>query len=248
MKMFEPKYSDGSLEILPFIRAAIFLVVCPPPRYWSHFHIMSADPVGGGLGDHELQAGEALERAGEQEVPHRPGGPPDDLGQVDADVLAHLLARRLAGVGVDREPGGLAGGPDRVVGGVVVGQSVPPHGRDHHAPDAGLAGQPLDLLDAPLDVVGDGDQGDAASALRAVAAHLDEEAVVGPGAGIGQLRVVDHPGPQAGAERRRGHAGDGVGVGEHDLGRRRRRRPSPCPAARGRRRPGDPRRSRSPSP
>ena len=27
MKMLVPKYSDGSFEILPFIRAAIFLVV-----------------------------------------------------------------------------------------------------------------------------------------------------------------------------------------------------------------------------
>ena len=39
---FVPKYSDGSLEILPSNSAAIFLVVCPPPMYWSHFHLESA--------------------------------------------------------------------------------------------------------------------------------------------------------------------------------------------------------------
>ena len=41
-KMFSPKYSDGSFERMPFISAAIFFVVWPPPRYWSHFHFMSA--------------------------------------------------------------------------------------------------------------------------------------------------------------------------------------------------------------
>src|SRR6478752_6015527 len=41
MKMLVPKYSDGSFEILPFIRCASLAVVCPPPKYWSHFHIMS---------------------------------------------------------------------------------------------------------------------------------------------------------------------------------------------------------------
>jgi hypothetical protein len=41
-KRLVPKYSDGSLEILPSSSAAIFLVVWPPPMYWSHFHLQSA--------------------------------------------------------------------------------------------------------------------------------------------------------------------------------------------------------------
>jgi hypothetical protein len=42
MKRLVPKYSDGRREIFPSRSAASFFVVCPPPMYWSHFHIMSA--------------------------------------------------------------------------------------------------------------------------------------------------------------------------------------------------------------
>ena len=127
------------------------------------------DPVGGALGDDELQAREALERAAEQEVPHRAGGPPHDLGQVDADVVVHLLARRLARVGVHREARRPGTRPTPGRRRVVVGRAVPPHRRDHHAADAGLVGQPLDLRDARVDVVGDRHEPDAAPALGAVA-------------------------------------------------------------------------------
>ena len=89
----------------------------------------------------------------------------------------------------------------------------------HHDPaDARLLGQPLDLGHRALDAMGDGHQRDAAVAFRAAAAHLGQEAVVGPRPGEGQLGVGDGSGREPGAEGRRGHARDGVGVGEHDLG------------------------------
>ena len=58
-----------------------------------------------------------------------------------------------------------------------------------------------------------------AAPRRARRAQLDEEAVVRAGARERELGVLDHPGREAGAERRRLHAGDRVGVREDHLGR-----------------------------
>ena len=64
-----------------------------------------------------------------------------------------------------------------------------------------------------------GTERDAAVALRAAGAHLGQEAVVGPGAGEGQLGVGDLPRRETRAKGWRRHPGDGVRVGEHHLGR-----------------------------
>ena len=59
---------------------------------------------------------------------------------------------------------------------------------------------------------------DAAAPLGARRAQLDEEPVVRTRARERELGILDHPRRQAGAERRRLHAGDRVGVGEDHLG------------------------------
>ena len=159
-------------------------------------------PIGGRLGDDELEVGVALEDPAEQHVPAGAHRPPDDLGQVDPDVIAVLGLGRLARVGVHGEAVGLARGPDRVVDAVVVRRAVVPHGRHHYAPDARVLRDPLDLFHRSFRSVADGHQGDARSALGAVGAQVDEEAVVGAGAGERQVGVVDLARRQTSAERR----------------------------------------------
>ena len=70
-----------------------------------------------------------------------------------------------------------------------------------------------------VDVVADRHEADAGAPLRARRAQVDEEAVVRAGARERELGVLDRPGRQAGAERRRLHPGDRVGVREDHLGR-----------------------------
>src|SRR5215217_3030581 len=138
--------------------------------------------------------------APEEQVPAGAHGPPHDLRQVDPDVVAVLVRGRLAGVGVHRQSMVLAGGPHPVVHAVVVRRVVGPPGGDHHAADARVLRHPLDLLHRPFRVVPDGDEGDAGPAVRLVGAQLDEEPVVGPRAGEGQLGIGDGSGRQPRAE------------------------------------------------
>ena len=76
MKMFTPKYSDGSLEMMPCISAAIFAVVWPPPKYWSHFHLRSGtqyaadarlkiDLVNDHLAGKEMEIGRFYQKTGQ---------------------------------------------------------------------------------------------------------------------------------------------------------------------------------------
>jgi hypothetical protein len=161
----------------------------------------------------------ALEGTGEEQMPRRPGRPPDHLGQVDTQVTVVLLLGSLARVGVNGQVGGGAGCPEVLVDLTAVRGPVPPHGRDHHAPDAGLLRGPLGLGHRPMGIVAQRDEGDSGPTLRAGRTQLGQEAVVRLRPGEGQVGLVDLPGGQPGAERWRAHAGDGVGVGEQHVGR-----------------------------
>ena len=81
----------------------------------------------------------------------------------------------------------------------------------------GLPARRLDLRTDSVDAVGDRHQGDAGARRRVGGAELLEPAVVGARARPREARVGDHAGLQAGAERRRLHAGDRVAVGEDHL-------------------------------
>ena len=144
-------------------------------------------------------------------------GPKRNLGDVHGHVLAVGVEVGLPGVGVDDQASIGARGPEAVVVVGAVGRMVVPQGGNHHAPDAGLTGQGLDLLDGLVDVVDHRHERHARPPHRVGGAELLQPAVVGPSAAEGLASIGDLPGGQAGAEGRGLLAGNGVAVGEDDL-------------------------------
>ncbi len=176
-----------------------------------------AEPPRPALDRHVLEVRVLVELPREQELPQRTVGPEGDLEHVLGHVLVVRLGVGLTRMGVHDKTGLVAGLPDRVVLLVTVRLGVVPHRRDHDPLDAGLVGEGVDLLHRLLDTMGDRHEGHTRAARWIRRAELLEPAVVGSGAGPGQLRVGDGTGMQAGTERRRLHAGHGVAVGEDHL-------------------------------
>ncbi len=170
------------------------------------------------LGDHELQAGEPLEDARQDELhqgPLRVEGHLVDVEQHRHRVRA-VVGHARAAVHVDRQPQLLDLGPEAVVDRVVQRLHPGDVGRDVGQQDAAAQAVLLDeahVLEGVVDVVEE-DLPDAGAALGELAAPVDEPAVVGPDAGqpvvvlvgLGRLGEED----EAGEERR-------DGVGEDDL-------------------------------
>ena len=170
------------------------------------------------LGEHELEAGEPLERARQQQEEQGPATEEGHLGDHHQRRGGYALigGRAHAAVAVDRHLEVLAHRPQPVVVGMVVlvdPVDVGRQGRQQDAAAQPVVLDPVDVLDGVVEVVHE-DLADAGPPLGVAPAEVDEPPVVGTDAGEPVLVLVGlgRPGEQHEAREERGH-----GVGEQDL-------------------------------